>query len=269
MESQTPPLLTVEHLTLSLNAEVKIHDLSFTLHAGERLCLLGASGSGKSLTAAAILGTLPVGATVSGSIRLQGREVNGLRLQRRKNTELAAIFQDPFTSLNSLTTVGQQLTLALRSQNALTKCQAQHCAVELLTALGMSADNVMPRYPGQLSGGQCQRICAALALLGEKSLLIADEPTTALDMVSQHQLIDILKSYTERPSAPALLFITHDLAVASGLCQRAIVLVNGEIAEQGSFARLLQHPQHPYTQQLVASAQRPAFNRPPSLSLAG
>lgn len=144
MESQTPPLLTVEHLTLSLNAEVKIHDLCFTLHAGERLCLLGASGSGKSLTAAAILGTLPVGASVSGSIRLQGQEVNGLRLQRRKKTELAAIFQDPFTSLNPLTTVGQQLMLALRSQNALTKRQAQHCAAELLSALGMSPDNVMP-----------------------------------------------------------------------------------------------------------------------------
>ncbi|MBI3310251.1 MAG: ATP-binding cassette domain-containing protein, partial [Serratia liquefaciens] len=111
MESQTPPLLTLEHLTLSLDGEVKIHDLNFTLHAGERLCLLGASGSGKSLTAAAILGTLPLGTLVSGSIQLQGQEISGRRLQQRTGTKLAAIFQDPFTSLNPLTTVGQQLIL--------------------------------------------------------------------------------------------------------------------------------------------------------------
>ncbi|MGO4742102.1 ATP-binding cassette domain-containing protein [Serratia quinivorans] len=269
MESQTPPLLTLEHLTLSLDGEVKIHDLNFTLHAGERLCLLGASGSGKSLTAAAILGTLPLGAVVSGSIRLQGQEISGRRLQQRTGAKLAAIFQDPFTSLNPLTTVGQQLILALRSQSNMAKSRARHCAAELLTALGMSPDSIMARYPGQLSGGQCQRICAALALVGEKSLLIADEPTTALDMVSQHQLIDILKCYTERPCSPALLFITHDLTVAAGLCQRVIVLVKGEIAEQGSFAQLLHHPAHPYAQQLVTTAQRPAFDRTAPLSLAG
>ncbi|WP_085117138.1 ATP-binding cassette domain-containing protein [Serratia proteamaculans] len=269
MESQTPPLLVVENLTLSLNGDVKIHNLNFTLHPGERVCLLGASGSGKSLTAAAILGTLPNNAQVSGSIRLQGQEINGQRLQQRKRPTLAAIFQDPFTSLNPLTRVGQQLTLALRGQSKMKRQQAQRCAAELLTALGLPPEIMMARYPGQLSGGQCQRVCAALALVGEKSLLIADEPTTALDMVSQHQLITILKRYTERPHAPALLFITHDLTVAANLCQRAIVLVEGAIAEQGPLEQLLHHPVHPYTQQLVAPAQCPTFGKPSPLSLAG
>ncbi|RMN19943.1 hypothetical protein ALQ63_03101 [Serratia plymuthica] len=269
MENQCPPLLTVEQLTLSINGEVKISDLNFTLHAGERLCLLGASGSGKSLTAAAILGTLPNGAELSGSIRLLGREISGQRLQQRKSLSLAAIFQDPFTSLNPLTTVGKQLIMALRGRSSMSKEHAQHCATELLAALGLPPESIMMRYPGQLSGGQCQRICAALALSGEKSLLIADEPTTALDMVSQHQLIDILKRYTERPAAPGLLFITHDLAVAASLCQRAIVLVNGTIAEHGSVAQLLRHPVHPYTQRLVATVLRPAFDHDSSMSMAG
>ncbi|AEF45893.1 Nickel-transporting ATPase [Serratia sp. AS12] len=269
MENQNPPLLTVEQLTLSINGEVKISDLNFTLHAGERLCLLGASGSGKSLTAAAILGTLPNGAELSGSIRLLGQEISGQRLQQRKSLSLAAIFQDPFTSLNPLTTVGKQLIMALRGRSGMSKEHAQRCATELLTALGLPPEIIMMRYPGQLSGGQCQRVCAALALSGEKSLLIADEPTTALDMVSQHQLIDILKRYTERPAAPALLFITHDLAVAASLCQRAIVLANGTIAEHGSVAQLLRQPVHPYTQRLVATALRPTFGHAPSMSMAG
>jgi len=269
MENQSPPLLTVEQLTLSINGEIKISDLNFTLHAGERLCLLGASGSGKSLTAAAILGTLPHGAELSGSIRLLGREISGQRLQQRKSLSLAAIFQDPFTSLNPLTTVGKQLIMALRGRSGMSKEHAQRCATELLAALGLPPESIMMRYPGQLSGGQCQRICAALALSGEKSLLIADEPTTALHMVSQHQLIDILKRYTERPAATALLFITHDLAVAASLCQRAIVLANGTIAEHGSVAQLLRHPVHPYTQRLVATVLRPAFGHDSSMSMAG
>lgn len=270
MDNPPLPLLTVEHLTLSLDGDVKIHDLNFTLYAGERLCLLGASGSGKSLTAAAILGTLPTGATVNGSIQLQGQELAGRHLQHRKRpAALAAIFQDPFTSLNPLTCVGQQLILALQGQNNMKKQQAQRCAIELLTVLGLPPEKVMSRYPGQLSGGQCQRVCAALALVGEKSLLIADEPTTALDMVSQHQLVKILKAYTERPHAPALLFITHDLTVAANLCQRAIILADGKIVEQGSFAQLLHHPAHPYTRQLVATAQRPTFKQTSPLSLAG
>ncbi|ANS43312.1 ATP-binding cassette domain-containing protein [Serratia inhibens] len=268
METQSPPLLTVEHLTLSINGEVKISDLNFTLHVGERLCLLGASGSGKSLTAAAILGTLPFDATLSGSIRLLGQEISGQRLQQRKPLALAAIFQDPFTSLNPLTTVGKQLIMALRARSGMNKEHAQCCAAELLAALGLPPD-MMKRYPGQLSGGQCQRVCAALALSGEKNLLIADEPTTALDMVSQHQLIDILKRYTERPAAPALLFITHDLSVAASLCQRAIVLANGKIAEHGSVTQLLRQPVHPYTQRLVATALRPAFSDYPAMSMAG
>lgn len=269
MESQTPPLLVVENLTLSLDGEVKIRNLNFTLYPGERVCLLGASGCGKSLTAAAILGTLPDNTQVSGSIRLQGQEISGQRLQLRKRTALAAIFQDPFTSLNPLTCVGQQLILALCGQSKMKKQQAQRCAAEILAALGLPPEIMMARYPGQLSGGQCQRVCAALALVGEKNLLIADEPTTALDMVSQHQLVAILKRYTERPHAPALLFITHDLTVAASLCQRAIVLVAGEIAEQGSFEQLLHHPVHPYTQQLVATVQCPTFHQASPLSLVG
>ncbi|SQI41770.1 Glutathione import ATP-binding protein GsiA [Serratia plymuthica] len=148
MENQSPPLLTVEQLTLSINGEVKISDLNFTLHAGERLCLLGASGSGKSLTAAAILGTLPNGAELSGSIRLLGREISGQRLQQRKSLSLAAIFQDPFTSLNPLTTVGKQLIMALRGRSGMNKEHAQRCATELLAALGLPPESIMMRYPG-------------------------------------------------------------------------------------------------------------------------
>lgn len=255
MEQPHPPVLAVQQLNITLDGERKIQDLNFVLHAGERVCLLGASGAGKSLTAAALLGTLASNAEVDGSISLHGIPLAGVRLQQRGRLPIAAIFQDPFTALNPLVTVGQQLTMALRYQRSLSRRQANHCASDMLQALGLSPQQTLARYPGQLSGGQCQRICTALALAGQPSLLIADEPTSALDMVSQHQLLEVLRSHHRPHAAPALLFITHDIALAAGLCQRALVLSHGRLVEQGLLDQLLQQPKHPYSQRLVAAMQ--------------
>ncbi|MFI8416924.1 ATP-binding cassette domain-containing protein [Serratia sp. NPDC078593] len=254
MEQRHSPLLVVEQLNISINDAPKVQNLSFTLHAGECLCLLGASGSGKSLTAAALLGTLPTHASVSGSIRLLGKQLAGVHLQQRGTLPLAAIFQNPFSALNPLVTIGHQLIMVLRYQRALSREDANRCASDMLQMLGLPPQQILTRYPGQLSGGQCQRICVAIALASQPALLIADEPTTALDTVSQRQLLDMLRQFSQQPGAPAQLFITHDLSVAAGLCQRALVLAQGRLVESGSLKALIQQPKHHYTQQLVAAA---------------
>ncbi|RLM03231.1 ABC transporter ATP-binding protein [Gibbsiella quercinecans] len=256
MDRHTPPLLAVNNLTLVLDGKTKINKLSFELQHGESLCLLGASGSGKSLTASAILGTLPPNAILSGSIRVCGREVGGQRLQQRGPAPVAAIFQDPFTTLNPLVSVGKQLGMALRYQQGISRRAADACASELLAALGLEPNAILPRYPSQLSGGQCQRICTALALSGQQRLLIADEPTTALDMVSQHQVIDLLRQYTNHTTGRGLLFITHDVTVAAALCQRAVILAGGQQIEQGPIGQIMQRPAHPYTHSLVTAARQ-------------
>lgn len=247
----TDAILQVENLNLSIGGEAKVSEVSFTLFAGERVCLLGASGSGKSLTAKAVIGTPPAGCQVSGSIRVNGEEVGQLKALARPQTgRVSAVFQDSATALNPLMPLGKQLSLALKTTSS-----AELSA--LLSAMQLDdIPNLLQRYPAELSGGQRQRICITLALLGKTRLLVADEPTTALDVITQQQVLQVLQERSVQPDAPALLFITHDIAVAAQLCQRGLVMENGQIVESGSMLQLLNAPQHPYTRSLVAAARR-------------
>ncbi|MBA0203755.1 ABC transporter ATP-binding protein [Pectobacterium aroidearum] len=247
----TDAILQVDNLNLSMGGETKVSEVSFTLFSGERVCLLGASGSGKSLTAKAVIGTPPAGCQVSGSIRVNGEEVGQLKALARPQTgRVSAVFQDSATALNPLMPLGKQLSLALKTTSS-----AELSA--LLSAMQLDdIPNLLQRYPAELSGGQRQRICITLALLGKTRLLVADEPTTALDVITQQQVLQVLQERSVQPDAPALLFITHDIAVAAQLCQRGLVMENGQIVESGSMLQLLNAPQHPYTRSLVAAARR-------------
>ncbi|MCL6362733.1 ABC transporter ATP-binding protein [Pectobacterium carotovorum subsp. carotovorum] len=234
-----------------MGGETKVSDISFTLFAGERVCLLGASGSGKSLTAKAIIGTPPSGCKISGSIRVNGEEVSQLKaLARPQVSRVSAVFQDSATALNPLMPLGKQLSLALKTTSS-SELSALLAAMKL-----DDIPNLLQRYPAELSGGQRQRICITLALLGKTRLLVADEPTTALDVITQKQVLQVLQERSAQPDAPALLFITHDIAVAAQLCQRGLVMENGRVIESGSMQQLLNAPQQPYTRSLVAAARR-------------
>ncbi|MEI7266320.1 ABC transporter ATP-binding protein [Pectobacterium versatile] len=247
----TDAILQVENLNLSIGGETKVSDISFTLFAGERVCLLGASGSGKSLTAKAVIGTPPSGCQISGSIRVNGEEISQLKaLARPQASRVSAVFQDSATALNPLMPLGKQLSLALKTTSS-TELSALLAAMKL-----DDIPNLLQRYPAELSGGQRQRICITLALLGKTRLLVADEPTTALDVITQKQVLQVLQERSAQPDAPALLFITHDIAVAAQLCQRGLVMENGRVIESGSMQQLLNAPQQPYTRSLVAAARR-------------
>ncbi|MEI7220680.1 ABC transporter ATP-binding protein [Pectobacterium carotovorum] len=247
----TDAILQVENLSLSIGGETKVSDISFTLFAGERVCLLGASGSGKSLTAKAVIGTPPSGCQISGSIRVNGETVSQLKaLARPQASRVSAVFQDSATALNPLMPLGKQLSLALKTTSS-SELSALLAAMKL-----DDIPNLLQRYPAELSGGQRQRICITLALLGKTRLLVADEPTTALDVITQKQVLQVLQERSAQPDAPALLFITHDIAVAAQLCQRGLVMENGRVIESGSMQQLLNAPQQPYTRSLVAAARR-------------
>jgi peptide/nickel transport system ATP-binding protein len=250
----TAELLVVSDFSLAIAGEEKLSQLSFTLQAGERVALIGASGCGKSLTAGALLGVLPPEATWRGSLRLDGCEVAGLHPARREAAQrVAAIFQDSASALNPLVTVGKQLMRVLATQPG----DAAARAVSLLREVDF--DNpaaILSRYPMQLSGGQRQRVCIALALACRHRLVVADEPTTALDLTTQHHVAAALTRLTAAPAPPALLFITHDIALAAQLCRRALVMAQGRIVEQGTFDQLTRAPQHPYTRELVNAARR-------------
>lgn len=211
------------------------------------MALLGHSGSGKSLTAAAITGGLSRMLDATGEVELDGVAVEPSSSIRPPGL-VAAVQQDSSSALNPLVRVGQQLGVPLRATGVTDRDARAH---ELLDACGIEDPaRVLHSYPAELSGGQRQRVCIALALACDAKALIADEPTTALDVVSQAQVLGTLAAAQERAGL-ALLFITHDLAAASQICDRAIVLQHGRVVEEGTFAALVDHPRHPYTKELV------------------
>jgi peptide/nickel transport system ATP-binding protein len=244
--------LVVRDLTISLQGRALVAGVSFRINAGERVALLGASGSGKSLTASAVLGQLPDGMTVSGSMQVKGRDtVLGRRLDRTGN--LAAVHQDPATALNPMVRIGRQLAFPLLKAGH-SGAEARGRVAELLKSVGLTdPQRVLSGYSGELSGGQLQRVCIALALARRFTVLVADEPTTALDVISQAKVLDALRHSTG--STAAMLFITHDLAVAASLCTRALVMQSGRIVEEAPMDQLLATPGHSYTRQLVEAAQ--------------
>jgi len=255
------PLLEVRELCVefptrhgSLRA---LEGVSFDIAAGEILGLVGESGAGKSLTGAAIIGLLePPGRICGGQIMLDGRRIDDLpreamRLLRGK--QIGAIFQDPSTSLDPLYTIGHQLTETLRTHRALSAAQAREQAVELLRRTGLPAAHArLSQYPHELSGGMRQRVVIALALAGEPKLIIADEPTTALDVATQAQITRLLRGITQAHGASVML-ITHDMGIVAETCDRVAVMYAGRIVEIGPVRELIDHPAHPYTAGLMAS----------------
>jgi peptide/nickel transport system ATP-binding protein len=238
------PALSVTDLALSIGGRQLVHPLTFSVGAGERVALLGASGSGKSLTAAALAGSLPDGISASGSITFAAGSGRG---------HAALIRQDPATALNPLVPVGKQIAIPLRIAG-LSRTEAEAEAGRLLARAGIGEPaRILSRYTGQLSGGQLQRICIALALACGSSVLVADEPTTALDAVTQLKVLATLRAW--EAEGRCLLFITHDLTAAASLCTRALVMEAGRIVEQAPMAELLRTPQHPYTRRLVQAAR--------------
>jgi ABC-type glutathione transport system ATPase component len=242
--------MTLSVSRLSVNSLVR--GVSFDIGAGERVGLIGESGSGKSLTALSIMGLLPEELRASGSIRLGDRELLEMSekdLSRLRGDELAMVFQEPMTALNPAMRVGRQVTEPGRIHGR------RQSAGELLDAVGLPG--TARAYPHQLSGGQRQRVVLAMALANEPSLLICDEPTTALDVTVQAQILSLIK--TSLPAESALLFITHDLAVVASVCERVLVMLDGEIVEAGSTREVLTQPKHEYTRKLLDASDLEAW----------
>ncbi|MFT4215304.1 MAG: ABC transporter ATP-binding protein [Microbacterium sp.] len=230
---------------------------TFSVGQGQRVCLLGESGSGKSLTAAAVLGNLPRNAVTEGSIRINGVEVLGVSGPKRpEEARVAMVFQDSAVALNPLVRLREQLIEPLRRHRNLDRAAALEAAIELVDSVGLpDPQNIVNRFSSELSGGQRQRVCIALALACNTRLMVADEPTTALDVVTQKKVLEVLKKYTAGENTPALLFITHDFAVAAELCSDAVVLKDGLIAEQGPLRDIFNAPKNPYTRELIRAAR--------------
>ena len=230
--------------------------VSLKVHAGEIVCLVGESGCGKSITALAAMGLLPgAGRVAGGSIRFQGQELTGLaerEMDRIRGRGMAMIFQDVMNSLNPVLTIGLQMTEGLRRHLSLPLKEAQERAIRLLDKVGIpDPAGTMRRYPHQLSGGQRQRVMIAMALACQPALLIADEPTTALDMTVQRQILLLLRQL--RDEGLGVLLITHDVGVVAETADRVVVMYAGQCVEEATVQELLTQPQHPYTRALLAA----------------
>lgn len=255
------PLLEVQHLRVEFPTRsgvlTALDDVSFTVKAGEVLGVVGESGAGKSLTGASIIGLLePPGRIAAGKILLNGKRIDNLSedaMRRIRGKEIGAISQDPLTSLNPLYTIGRQLAETIVTHLPLTWSQARNRAIELLEATGIpAARERIDHYPHQFSGGMRQRVVIALALAAEPRLVVADEPTTALDVSIQAQIIDLLKKLG-REQGTAIILITHDMGVIAETADRVAVMYAGRIAEIGPVKHIIQTPSHPYTQGLMGS----------------
>lgn len=254
-------LLVVSDLTITTSgadAHTLVTGLGFELEAGARLGLIGESGSGKSLSSLAITGLLARGLVASGSVMLDGTEVVGANeqtLRPLRGPVASIIFQEPLTALDPLMRVGRQLAEPLRRHRGLRGAALQTAVRDALAEVALpDLDRVMRAYPHELSGGQRQRVAIAIALSSQPTLLIADEPTTALDVTVQAEVLGLLDRLV-RERKMALLFISHDLAVVSSLVTEVIVLSSGTAIERGPVARVLSAPTHPETIALVASAR--------------
>jgi oligopeptide/dipeptide ABC transporter ATP-binding protein len=265
--------LAVRGLTVQfgLGAErvTALQDVSFDLRRAETLALVGESGSGKSLTALSIMGLLPVGATVTGGqVLVSGEDLvrkTRKQLVQTRGRRVAMVFQEPMTSLNPVLTIGRQLTEGLEFHLGADSSHAEARAVELLRLVGLdSAPRVLRQYPHQLSGGMRQRVMIAMALSCEPDLIIADEPTTALDVSIQAQIIDLLLEIKSRLGT-AILLITHDLGVVAEMADRVVVLYAGQVVEVAEVAELFDRPRHPYSEGLLAAVPRldQLVRRPP------
>jgi peptide/nickel transport system ATP-binding protein len=255
------PLLAVDRLRVEFPTRrgtlVAVHDVSFEIARGEVLGVVGESGAGKSITGAAIIGLIdPPGRIAGGEVRLEGRRLDGLppeAMRRIRGREIGAIFQDPLTSLNPLYTVGRQIVETVRTHLPMSERQARDRAVALLEEVGIpAAARRIDHYPHQFSGGMRQRVVISLALAAMPKLIIADEPTTALDVSIQAQIIQVLKRLA-RDHGTAVMLVTHDMGVIAETADRVAVMYAGRIAEIGPVADVIHRPRHPYTVGLMGS----------------
>jgi peptide/nickel transport system ATP-binding protein len=234
-----------------------LDDISFEIAPGEILGIVGESGAGKSLTGSAIIGLLdPPGRIAAGEILLDGQRIDNLpyeQMRAIRGRQIGAIFQDPLTSLNPLYTVGRQLIETIRTHLPVNENDARARAIRLLQETGIpAAEARIDMYPHQFSGGMRQRVVIALALAAEPKLIVADEPTTALDVSIQAQIISLLKRLCKEHGA-AVMLVTHDMGVIAETCDRVAVMYAGRIAEVGPVGAVIHHPQHPYTAGLMGS----------------
>jgi peptide/nickel transport system permease protein len=261
-------ILRVENLRVLFDTPAgplhAVDDVSFCLHRGEVLGLVGESGSGKSMTARAIMGMINApGRVAAGRVLLQGSDLAALsesELAAKRGNEIAIVFQDPSTALNPVLSIGTQMIEAIRAHRELTAAQARETAREMLARVGIpSPAERMQQYPHQLSGGMRQRVAIAIALVNKPKVVLADEPTTALDVTIQGQILAEFQSLA-RETGTAVVWVTHDLGVVEGLTHRVAVMYKGRIVEQGPTAAVLANPAHPYTRGLLDSL--PAANAP-------
>jgi oligopeptide/dipeptide ABC transporter ATP-binding protein len=261
----TTPILDIQDLSLELRQAKLTENVSFSIAPGEMLGLVGESGCGKSVTALSILGLLPNPpiSVASGRILFEGQDLVGLsneELRHIRGNRIGMIFQEPMTSLNPVFSVGDQVAEALAIHRQMRRRAALGRAAELLDLVGLpAATRQLSRYPHQLSGGQRQRVMIAIALACEPKLLIADEPTTALDVTVQAQILGLINRL-RRELGLACLLITHDLGVVAEICARVVVMYAGRIVEEGDIAEALGHPRHRYTRALVDTI--PSSNPP-------
>ena len=249
--------LEVRDLRVEIDGRRVVHDVSFDVPDGGRLGLIGESGSGKSLTALAVLGLLPDGAAASGSVRWNGRELLGLadrELARVRGDDIGIVFQEPRTALNPIRTIGRQIGESVRIHERVSRREAWRRATAEADRVALpDPARIVSRYPNQLSGGQRQRAAIAMALACRPRLLIADEPTTALDVTIQAEILQLMRSLVDE-AGMSLVFITHDLAVLAQVATHAVVLERGSVVEQGPVADLLRAPSSPVTRALVRDA---------------
>ncbi len=261
-------LLAIENLSLSIGESPILNSVDLAIEPGETLGLVGESGSGKSMTALAIMRLLPQGAAASGSVRFNGVDLLAASeddMCRLRGDDIGMVFQEPMTALNPVKTIGEQVAEGIRWHTGVGRAEAEQRARRMLDRVGLPAEKFpLSRYPHQLSGGQRQRVVIAIACALKPKLLIADEPTTALDVVLQAQILDLLRELVAE-NRTGLLLISHDLAVVTEMSDRVSIMRGGEIVETGETARTLSAQLHPYTRQLaLASMHVPAGRRLPS-----
>ena len=255
--------LEVTDLTIRIGRRELVHEVSFSVEAGERLGIIGESGSGKSLTVQALFGLLPHRAVVSGSIRWNGVELVGRsdrELAAIRGKEVGVVFQDPSSSLDPIRTVEAQIGQALDIHYALSSAERRERVVRAAAQVGLpDPERLIARYPHQLSGGQRQRVAIAAAIITSPRLLIADEPTTALDVTVQAGIIELFTDLVEQLGS-SLIFVTHDIALLSSIVTDALVMSGGRVIERGALDALLSAPTDPITAELVAAARATSWS---------
>lgn len=264
MSRDKPKVLEVRNVKTRIKMENReyaiIEDIDFHVDSKETVGIVGESGCGKSMTALSIMGLLPENAIVSeGEIRLQGANLLSISkdaYRKKRGKEMSMIFQEPMSSLNPVYTIGFQLIELLREHTIMSKSQAKKKAIEMLQTVGIPRPHeVINEYPHQLSGGMRQRVMIAMGLACNPDILIADEPTTALDVTIQAQILELMKKLQEQFDM-AILLITHDLGVVAEVCDRVIVMYAGQIVEEAPVLTLFETPSHPYTKGLIASTPK-------------